>query len=80
MTIQHLLYVLRITETGSFNRAAESLFMAQPSLTAAVKELEKEIENIETEKRVKTIMPKKIYKNKLCFFIKITVDYVQINI
>ena len=43
MTIQQLLYVIRITETGSFNRAAERLFMAQPSLTAAVKELEKEI-------------------------------------
>ncbi len=43
MTIQQLLYVIRITETGSFNRAAEKLFMAQPSLTAAVKELEKEI-------------------------------------
>ena len=43
MTIQQLLYVIRITETGSFNRAAESLFMAQPSLTTAVKELEKEI-------------------------------------
>ena len=43
MTIQQLLYVIQITEMGSFNRAAEKLFMAQPSLTAAVKELEKEI-------------------------------------
>lgn len=43
MTIQQLLYVIQITETGSFNRAAERLFMAQPSLTTAVKELEKEI-------------------------------------
>ena len=41
MTIQQLLYVIRITETGSFNRAAESLFMAQPSLTTAVKELKR---------------------------------------
>lgn len=43
VTIQQLNYVIRITETGSFNRAAEKLFVAQPSLTSAVKELEKEI-------------------------------------
>ncbi|MBP5154187.1 MAG: LysR family transcriptional regulator [Lachnospiraceae bacterium] len=42
MTLQQLNYVLRIAETGSFNRAAEQLFVAQPSLTSAVKELEKE--------------------------------------
>ncbi|MBQ9263033.1 MAG: LysR family transcriptional regulator [Clostridia bacterium] len=43
MTLQQLHYVIRISETGSFNKAAEQLFVAQPSLTNAVKELEKEI-------------------------------------
>ena len=43
VTLQQLLYVIRISETGSFNKAAEQLFVAQPSLTNAVKELEKEI-------------------------------------
>lgn len=43
MTLQQLLYVIRISETGSFNKAAEGLFVSQPSLTNAVKELEKEI-------------------------------------
>ena len=43
MTLQQLRYVLRIAETGSFSKAAETLFAAQPSLTNAVKELEKEI-------------------------------------
>ena len=43
MTLQQLNYVIRISETGSFNKAAERLFIAQPSLTKAVKELEKEI-------------------------------------
>ena len=43
MTLQQLQYVIRISETGSFNKAAEQLFVAQPSLTNAVKELEKEI-------------------------------------
>jgi len=32
-----------ISETGSFNKAAERLYVAQPSLTAAVKELEREL-------------------------------------
>ena len=43
MTLQQLNYVIAITETGSFNRAAERLFVAQPSLTSAIKELEREI-------------------------------------
>ena len=43
MTLQQLHYVICISETGSLNRAAELLFVTQPSLTNAVKELEKEI-------------------------------------
>ena len=43
MTLQQLRYVQTISETGSFSRAAELLYVAQPSLTSAVKELEKEL-------------------------------------
>lgn len=43
MTLQQLLYVIRISETGSFNKAAEQMFVSQPSLTNAMKELEKEL-------------------------------------
>ena len=43
MTLQQLHYVIVISETGSMNKAAELLYIAQPSLTSAVKELEKEI-------------------------------------
>lgn len=43
MTLQQLRYILTISETGSLNKAAELLYVAQPSLTSAVKELEKEI-------------------------------------
>ena len=43
MTLQQLNDVIAIAETGSFNRAAERLYIAQPSLTSAVKELEKEL-------------------------------------
>lgn len=43
MTLQQLHYIIVISETGSMNKAAEQLYIAQPSLTSAVKELEKEI-------------------------------------
>ena len=43
MTLQQLKYILAISETGSMNKAAEHLYVSQPSLTASVQELEKEI-------------------------------------
>ncbi|MCR5282820.1 MAG: LysR family transcriptional regulator [Lachnospiraceae bacterium] len=43
MTIQQLFYVIKISETGSLNKASEVLYIAQPSLTSSVRELEKEL-------------------------------------
>lgn len=43
MTLQQLNYVITISETGSFNKASEILYIAQPSLTSSMKELEKEL-------------------------------------
>ncbi|MGN0606945.1 MAG: LysR family transcriptional regulator [Oscillospiraceae bacterium] len=43
MTLQQLNYAIVISDIGSMNKAAEQLYIAQPSLTAAIKELEKEI-------------------------------------
>ena len=43
MTLQQLNYIITISETGSINRAAEKLYVSQPSLTSAIKELEKEL-------------------------------------
>lgn len=43
MRIQQLHYVIRIAETGSMNEAAKSLFITQPSLSNAVRDLEKEM-------------------------------------
>lgn len=43
MTLQQIKYVLTIAKIGSMNRAAEKLFISQPSLSAAVHELEKEV-------------------------------------
>ena len=44
MTIQQLRYAVTISEAGSFNKASERLYVAQPSLTSAMQELEKELE------------------------------------
>ena len=43
MTLQQLRYAIGIAETGSFNKAAEKLYISQPSLTAAIKDLEDEL-------------------------------------
>ena len=43
MTLQQLHYVIKISEVGSLNKASEVLYVAQPSLTSAIKELEKEL-------------------------------------
>ncbi len=43
MTIQQLKYVIGIAETGSFNKAAEKLFVSQPSLTSTIHDLENEL-------------------------------------
>lgn len=43
MTFQQLKYVIGIADSGSFNRAAEKLFISQPSLTSAIHDLEDEL-------------------------------------
>jgi len=43
MTLQQVLYALTIQEYGSMNKAAEKLYIVQPTLTSAIQELENEI-------------------------------------
>lgn len=43
MTLQQLKYVIAVADKGSITEAAKSLFIAQPSLSAAVRDLEEEI-------------------------------------
>lgn len=43
MTLQQLRYATGIARYGSFNEASSHLFISQPSLSAAIRELEKEI-------------------------------------
>lgn len=43
MTLTQLNYIITIAEAKSINKAAEQLYVSQPSLTSAVQELEKEL-------------------------------------
>lgn len=43
MTIQQLQYVLEINRTGSMSKAARNLYVSQPNISNAVKNLEKEL-------------------------------------
>ena len=40
MNISHLKYALEVERTGSISRAAEALYMSQPHLSKAIRELE----------------------------------------
>lgn len=43
MTLQQLRYAITIADCNSMNKAAQTLFVSQPSLSASIKELENEI-------------------------------------
>ena len=40
MNIQYLRYAVEVARTGSISQAAENLFISQPSLSRAIRELE----------------------------------------
>lgn len=43
MTMQQIFYALTVSKEGSINKAAEALYLTQPTLTNAIKELENEL-------------------------------------
>ena len=43
MTLLQLKYAVTVAAAGTISEAAKRLYMAQPSLTAAIKELESEL-------------------------------------
>ena len=43
MTLTQLNYIITVADTQSMNKAAEVLYVSQPSLTNGIKELEKEL-------------------------------------
>ena len=42
MTLKQLRYIVTVAEMGSITEASKKLFIAQPSLTSSIQELEKE--------------------------------------
>ena len=40
MNLLHMKYAVEVAETGSINKAAEKLYVGQPNLSRAIKELE----------------------------------------
>lgn len=42
MTLQQIRYILEVAEAGSMNKAAERLYISQPTLTGTIKEIEAE--------------------------------------
>ena len=42
MTVQQLKYIITVAEVGSITEAARQLFISQPSLSGAIKEVENE--------------------------------------
>ena len=43
LEFQHLKYILAVAETGNFTRAANRLFLTQPSLSRQIRDLEDDI-------------------------------------
>ena len=46
MTLAQLRYAICVADTHSMNEASRSLFISQPSLTAAIQSVEKEMGNL----------------------------------
>ena len=51
MTLQQLKYVVTVAETGTITEAANRLYISQPSLTNAIRELEKEMKKAAADLR-----------------------------
>lgn len=57
MTLLQLRYALTIAECGSMNRAAEQLYVSQPTMTSAVRELEGELGITVFHRRSRGVIP-----------------------
>ena len=65
MNIAHLKYAIEVERTGSISRAAESLYMAQPHLSKAIKELEESMGIVIFSRTPKGVVPTKKGKDFL---------------
>ena len=59
MNILHMKYAVEVAETGSINKASETLLIAQPNLSRSIKELESDlgITIFERSRRGMTLTP-----------------------
>ena len=55
MNILHLKYAVEVAKTKSISKAAENLYMGQPNLSRAIKELEESLGIIIFERNTKGI-------------------------
>ncbi len=57
MNLLHLKYAIEVANTGSVNRAAETLFVGQPNISRAIKELESSLDITIFERSSKGMVP-----------------------
>lgn len=57
MNTQHMRYVVEVEKTGSITKAAHNLYMGQPNLSKAIKELESELGIIIFKRTAKGVEP-----------------------
>lgn len=56
MTLQQLKYVVTVAETGTITEVEDKLYISQPSLTNAIRELEKESRRQFLKTSIKAVM------------------------
>ena len=67
MNIQQLRYVVAIANSGTFREAASKLFVSQPSLSVAIKDLEQELNfQIFTRTTTGAVLTSQTYKSHRC--------------
>jgi len=57
VNLQHLKYVVEVEKTGSITQAAQNLYMGQPNLSKAIKELEKNLGIVLFKRTSKGVLP-----------------------
>jgi DNA-binding transcriptional LysR family regulator len=67
MNILHLRYVVEVEKTGSITQAADNLYMGQPNLSKAIKELETTLDITIFKRTSKGVVPTKKGKEFLCY-------------
>ncbi len=79
MNIEHLRYAIEVDRTGSISQAAENLYMAQPNLSKAIKELEQALHIVIFKRTSKgaSITPKG--REFLCYARRILQQYEEME-